>query len=256
MTYADLAGRAALVTGGNSGIGLGMAKGLAAAGADVAIWGTNAAKNEAARAEVAQAGHRAIALECDVGDEAAVAASFARTVELLGPLSGCFANAGISGRSGGKPFFEMTAEEWRRLMRVNLDGAFYTLRAASKHMVENKIEGVLAGTASLAAVEASPRSEHYAATKGGVISMMKSLAVELARYGIRAHSILPGWIDTNMTEKTLASDGFQKKVFPRVPMRRWGTGDDFAGIAVYLMSDASRYHTGDTFVIDGGYSLF
>jgi NAD(P)-dependent dehydrogenase (short-subunit alcohol dehydrogenase family) len=252
----DLTGKAALITGGNSGIGLGMAKGLAAAGADVAIWGTNAAKNEAARAEIAALGRRVAALECDVGDEAAVAASFARTVELLGPISGCFANAGVSGRSGGKPFFEMAAEEWRRVTRVNLDGAFLTLRAASKHMVENKIEGVLAGTASLAAVEGSPRSEHYAATKGGMISMIRSLAVELARYGIRAHSIMPGWIDTNMTEKTLASDGFQKKVLPRVPMRRWGTGDDFSGIAVYLMSEASRYHTGDTFVIDGGYSLF
>ena len=252
----DLTGKTALITGGNSGIGLGMAKAIAAAGADVAIWGTSAEKNAAAREEIAKSGRRVLALECDVGDEAAVEACFARTVETLGPISGCFANAGVSGRSGGKPFFEMTAEEWRRVMRVNLDGAFYTLRAASKHMVRNEVEGVLAGTASLAAIEASPRSEHYAATKGGVISMMKSLAVELARYGIRAHSILPGWIDTNMTEKTLASDGFRNKVFPRVPMRRWGTGDDFGGIAVYLMSSASRYHTGDTFVIDGGYSLF
>jgi NAD(P)-dependent dehydrogenase (short-subunit alcohol dehydrogenase family) len=252
----DLTGKVALITGGNSGIGLGMAKGLAAAGADIAIWGTNAAKNAAAREEIALAGHRVLTLECDVGDEAAVDACFARTVERFGHVDGCFANAGVSGRSGGKPFFEMAAEEWRRVMRVNLDGAFFTLRAASRHMVQNKIEGVLAGTASLAAIEASPRSEHYAATKGGMISMMKSLAVELARYGIRAHSILPGWIDTNMTEKTLASDGFQNKVFPRVPMRRWGTGDDFGGIAVYLMSSASRYHTGDTFVIDGGYSLF
>jgi NAD(P)-dependent dehydrogenase (short-subunit alcohol dehydrogenase family) len=252
----DLTGKVALVTGGNSGIGLGMAKAVAAAGGDVAIWGTNAVKNAAAREAIAAAGTRVIALQCDVGDEAAVDANFARTLETFGRVDGCFANAGVSGRSGGKPFFEMTAEEWRRVLRVNLDGAFFTLRAAAKHMVQNQIEGVLAGTASLAAVEASPRSEHYAASKGGLISVMKSLAVELARYGIRAHSILPGWIDTNLTEKTLASDGFQNKVFPRVPMRRWGTGDDFGGIAVYLMSEASRYHTGDTFVIDGGYSLF
>ena len=251
----DLTGKVALITGGNSGIGLGMARAMAQAGADIAVWGTNAAKNAAARDEIAKSGRKVVALECDVGDEAMVEAAFAKTIETLGRVDGCFANAGVSGR-GGKPFIDMTAEEWRRVMRVNMDGAFFTLRTAAKHMVTNKIEGVLAGTASLAAIEASPRSEHYAATKGGMISMTKSLAVELARYGIRAHSILPGWIDTNMTVKTLASDGFQNKVFPRVPMRCWGTGDDFGGIAVYIMSDASRYHTGDTFVIDGGYSLF
>jgi len=251
----DLTGKVALITGGNSGIGLGMAKALAQAGADIAIWGTNAAKNAAAKEEIATAGGKVVALECDVGDEAAVGASFARTVELLGRVDGCFANAGISGR-GGHSFLEMTGEEWHRVTRVNLDGAFYTFRAAARHMVQRGGDGVLVGTASLAAIEAAPRGEHYAATKGGMISMVRAMAVEFARYGIRAHSILPGWIETNMTANAVATTGFQTKVLPRVPMRRWGEGDDFGGIAVYLMSSASRYHTGDTFVIDGGYSLF
>jgi len=249
----DLTGKVAVVTGGNSGIGLGLATGLAQAGADVAIWGTNAAKNEAARKEIARHGRRVLALQCDVGDESAVNEAFAATLAELGRVDGCFANAGVG--SGGISFLEMSSDEWHRVTRVNLDGAFYTLRAAARHMVE-KGGGVLVGTASLAAVEGAPRSEHYAATKGGMISIMRALAVEFARYGIRAHAILPGWIETEMTAGAFATEGFRTKVLPRVPMRRWGTGADFAGIAVYLMSDASRYHTGDTFVIDGGYSLF
>jgi NAD(P)-dependent dehydrogenase (short-subunit alcohol dehydrogenase family) len=142
------------------------------------------------------------------------------------------------------------------VLRVNLHGAFYTFRTAAKHMVERGGGGVLVGTASLAAIEAAPRSEHYAATKGGVISMVRAMAVEFARYGVRAHSILPGWIETNMTANAVANPKFHGNVMPRIPMRRWGEGDDFGGIAVYLMSSASKYHTGDTFVIDGGYSLY
>ena len=94
------------------------------------------------------------------------------------------------------------------------------------------------------------------AEKAELRDQVRALSVEFARYGVRAHAILPGWIETNMTANAVNTDGFQKKVLPRVPMRRWGTGDDFGGIAVYLMSSASAYHTGDTFVIDGGYSLF
>ncbi len=251
----DLTGKVALVTGGNSGIGLGMAKAVAEAGADVAIWGTNARKNEAARAELAATGRRVLALECDVGDEQAVEQAFARTISELGRVDGCFANAGVSGR-GLKSFLDMSTEEWNRVLRVNLHGAFYTFRTAAKHMVERGDGGVLVGTASLAAIEAAPRGEHYAATKGGVISMVRAMAVEFARYGVRAHSILPGWIETNMTANAVANPKFHGNVMPRIPMRRWGEGDDFGGIAVYLMSAASKYHTGDTFVIDGGYSLF
>ncbi len=251
----DLTGKVALVTGGNGGIGLGMARAMAAAGADIAIWGTSKQKNEAARTELEASGRRVLALECDVGDEAAVEQAFARTVSELGRVDGCFANAGVSGR-GLKSFLDMTTAEWDRVMRVNLDGAFYTFRTAARHMVERGGGGVLVGTASLAAIEAAQRSEHYAATKGGVISMVRALAVEFARHGVRAHAILPGWIETNMTANAVANPKFHGNVMPRIPMRRWGEGDDFGGIAVYVMSDASKYHTGDTFIIDGGYSLF
>jgi NAD(P)-dependent dehydrogenase (short-subunit alcohol dehydrogenase family) len=258
MAYAafDLTGQVALITGGNGGIGLGMAKAVADAGADVAIWGTNAAKNAAAKAEIEKTGRRVLALQVDVGDEAAVEQGFAETLKVLGRVDGCFANAGVSGRGGHRSFAEMPSEEWKRVTRINLDGAFFTFRAAARHMVDRGGGGVLVGTASLAAISGPPRNEHYAATKGAMISMIRSLAVEYARYGIRAHAVLPGWIETEMTANLMANEKFAENVLKRVPMRRWGTGDDFGGIAVYAMSSASRYHTGDTFLIDGGYVLF
>src|SRR5262245_25775058 len=252
----DLTGQVALVTGGNGGIGLGMAQAVAQAGADVAIWGTNASKNASAKAELAKSGRKVVALECDVGDEAAVEAAFAETLKQLGRVDGCFANAGVSGRGGTASFAEMSAEEWHRVLKVNLDGAFYTFRAAAKHMVARGGGGSLVGTASLAAIEGAARNEHYAATKGGLISMIRALAVEFARHGVRANAILPGWIETNMTANAIGNEKFARNVMPRIPMRRWGEGRDFGGIAVYLMSSASSYHTGDTFLIDGGYALF
>ena len=255
MAYApfDLTGKVALITGGNGGIGLGMADALAQAGADVAMWGSNADKNAAAERSLAAHGRRVAAFTCDVGDEAAVERAFADTLARLGRVDACFANAGIGGSA---PFIEMTSEEWHRVLRINLDGVFFTLRAAARHMVERGGGGSLAVTSSLAAIEGQSRGEHYAATKGAVIAMIRAIATEHARWGIRANAILPGWIETAMTDALFAWEPMQKKVLPRVPVRRWGTPADFGGIAVYLASDASQYHTGDTLLIDGGYSIF
>ena len=252
----DLSGKVALVTGGNSGIGLGFAEAMAQAGADVCIWGTNGEKNAAALEQLQSHGGKAAAQTCDVSDQAAVAESFAETLANFGRVDSCFANAGVSGRAANTNFMELEAEEWRRVLDVNLDGVFFTLQAAARHMTERDGGGRLIGTASLAAIEASPRSVHYAASKGALISMMISLSVGLARYGITANSVLPGWIETPMTEPAFNWDKFAAAVKPRIPARRWGTKEDFGGVAVYLASDASAYHSGDTFIIDGAYNKF
>ncbi|MEM7080483.1 MAG: SDR family oxidoreductase [Pseudomonadota bacterium] len=254
----DLSGRVALITGGNGGIGLGFAQGLAQAGCEICIWGTNADKNAAALEQLSQHGPKVTAQLCDVADETQVNEAFALALATHGRVDGCFANAGIGGR--GTAFDEMTREEWDRIIAVNQSGVFYTFRAAAKHMRERAGQGDafgrLVGTASLAAVSGQARGEHYASTKGGMISMMKALAVEYARYGVTAHTILPGWIETDMTQGTFANQKFVDNVIKRVPMRRWGQPEDFSGIAVYIMSSASSYHSADTFLIDGAYFVF
>ncbi|GLQ07729.1 SDR family NAD(P)-dependent oxidoreductase [Sneathiella chinensis] len=254
----DLTGKVALITGGNGGIGLGMGKAIAEAGGDVCIWGTNAEKNAAALEELKPFGTRVAALSCNVANEKEVNDCFAETLSQFGRVDGCFANAGVT--SGKKSFLDIDDADWQRVIGVNLDGAFYTLRAATRHMAERADNGDpggrLIGTASLAAVSGAARNEHYAATKGGLISMLKAMAVEFAGKGITANAILPGWIETAMTEPAFNWQKFSDNVKPRIPARRWGNPDDFGGIAVYIMSDASAYHTGDTFLIDGGYFLF
>ncbi|HEY5634978.1 MAG TPA: glucose 1-dehydrogenase [Burkholderiaceae bacterium] len=250
----DLSGRCAVVTGGNGGIGLGMARALLGAGASVAIWGSNEAKTLAARDALAADGGQVEAFVCDIGNEAQVERAFAASVQALGKVDACFANAGVSARP--TPLLEMTHEEFRRVMRVNVDGVFFTFRAAARHMSARGQGGVLVATASTAAVEGAARNSHYGASKGAVTSYVRALAVELARYRIRVNSILPGWIETDMTARAMADERFAGAVMPRIPARRWGTIDDFGGIAVYLASDASAYHTGEQFVIDGGYTKF
>lgn len=254
----DLTGKVSLVTGGNRGIGLGMAEALAASGSDIVIWGSNAERNAEAEGKLTSYGVRVKAQVVDVSDEDAVVNGMVEAVTAMGRIDTVIANAGIGALSSS--FIEMDTATYRKVLSVNQDGVFWTFREACKHMVERAKAGdpggSIVGIASLAAIEGAGRNEAYAATKGAVISMMKSVAVEHARYGVRANAILPGWIATDMTAGGQASDVFTTKVISRVPARRWGEPKDFGGIAVYLASDASAYHSGDTFVVDGGYAIF
>jgi hypothetical protein len=250
----DLTGKCVLVTGGNSGIGLGFAKGVAEAGADVCIWGRNSKKLVEAEKALNAFGTKIVAMQCDVSDRFQVEQQFAATLAALGKVDTCFANAAIGSR--GTPFVKITQDEWDDILRVNLDGMFHTLQVAVRYMVERGEGGSLVTTSSGSTIFGAPRAQHYASTKAAATAMMKGLAVEYARYGIRVNTVIPGWIDTPMTERVIGSEPFEKKVLTRIPLRRWGTGDDFRGIAVYLASDASAYHTGDTFMIDGGYGVY
>ena len=254
----DLTGKVALVTGGNGGIGFGMVEALAQAGADVVIWGSNPEKNAAAEARLKDTGVRVLTQRVDVADKSAVDAGMAEAVKKMGRVDTVIANAGIGIK--GKAFVDIPVEDYRKILSVNLDGVFFTFQAACRHMVERADKGDAGGSlvaiSSLSAISGAARNEHYASTKGALLPMVKAIAVEHARYGIRANSILPGWIATDMTQKSQESDVFNSKVIGRVPMRRWGSPADFGGMAIYFASDASSFHTGDQVLIDGGYASF
>jgi NAD(P)-dependent dehydrogenase (short-subunit alcohol dehydrogenase family) len=254
----DLTGRVGLVTGGNGGIGLGMAEALAQAGAGVVIWGTNAEKNAAAEKRLKAHGGRVSVRKVDVADEKAVVEGMKAAVAEMGRVDSVFANAGIG--VPVKSFLDITGEHIRKISSVNLEGAIFTLREGARHMVERAGTGDPGGSlvaiSSLSAIDGAARNEHYAATKTAVLAVVRGLAVEFARYGVRANAILPGWIATDMTKGGQASEKFNQQVIGRVPFRRWGQPEDFGGIAVYLTSNASSFHTGDSLLIDGGYAVF
>lgn len=260
MTYKsfDLTGRVALVTGGNGGIGLGMADALAQAGANVEIWGTNGEKNARALDRLKAHGTKVNARIVDVSTEANVVAGMEALLAEFGRLDACFANAGMSNR--WKSFLDIGGEDYRRLMAINLDGAIWTMREACRHMKARAEAGDPGGSvvavASLGALMGAARNEDYTATKAALIAVTQGIAVEFARYGVRANSILPGWIETEMTAASKANPKFTEHVISRVPSKRWGKPEEFGGIAVYLASDASTFHTGDQILIDGGFSKF
>lgn len=254
----NLAGKTVLITGGNSGIGLGMAEGLAKCGCQISIWGRNPDKNQAALKTLETYGSKITAYVCDVSDEESVQETFNKVLSEHGRIDGCFANAGFGGQS--KHFDEIKTEDWQNIIDTNLNGAFYVLRLAARHMRERAnmgdAFGRLVGTSSLSAKSGLPGSQHYVASKGGMISMMTALAVEYARYGVTAHSIVPGFVETSLTETLMSNPAFTQKVLPRIPTRRVGSGEDFAALAAYIMSDGSSWHTGQEFIVDGGYWIF
>jgi len=259
MDLFDLSGRVAVITGGNGGIGLGMAKGLASAGCAVSIWSRNAEKNAKAADAIKALGGKVHTQVCDVSSPEQAGRAMAATLQAFGRVDGMFANAGTGG-GGRRPFIERSEEEWRRMMSTNLDGIFHVFQVAARHMTERAKAGDpfgrLVATSSLAAISGTAQNEHYAATKAAANAVVRALAVELARYGVTANAILPGWTKSEMTAPAFSNEKFVNNVMPRIPMRRFGEPEDFAGIAVYLMSKASSYHTADTFLIDGGYAVF
>jgi NAD(P)-dependent dehydrogenase (short-subunit alcohol dehydrogenase family) len=249
----DLSGKVAVVTGGNGGIGLAIARGLAKAGAQIAIWARDAAKNEAAVKELEALGVRTLALPCDVSDEAQVAGAVEKSVAALGRIDIGVANAGFG---TVKAYLDTSLEEWRRVTRVDLDGVFLTFREIARHLVARGGGGKLIAISSIGEIFGMARQVSYAARKGGGGTLVRSLAVELARHDIQVNGVQPGWIVTDATKPLLEWKAMNDTIVHRTPARRWGKPEDVAGACVYLASDAARFHTGDTLRVDGGYSVF
>jgi len=247
----DLSGKVALVTGGNGGIGLGMARGLARAGARVVVVGRNQEKSAAAVEELKRLRSDSFAIATDVTDEGAVAALMTETVNRCGRLDILVNNAGTNIR---KPAHEASLDEWRQVMDANLTSAFLCSRAAHPYLKRSGA-GKVINIGSMLSIFGAPYAPAYGASKGGIVQFTKSIAVAWAADNIQANAILPGWIDTDLTRKARADvPGLNERVLARSPSGRWGTIDDFAGIAVFLASPASDFITGTAIPVDGGYS--
>lgn len=257
----DLMGKVALVTGGNSGLGLGFANGIARAGADVVVWGRRAEKNAEAATELREHGGRVLTQEIDVAEEEQVVRGIEEAVEKMGRLDCVVANAGIA--TEPTSFAELSAHEYNALLAVNQHGAFFTLREAVKHMIARAENGDPGGSlivnGSLSVIAGVPRLEHYAAAKGALAAMTRGIAVECGRYGIRANMILPGRFPSALTDASnpLMVERLRhgEEAAAKMPIPRLGVPEDLQGIVVYLMSDASAYHTGDLITVDGGLSV-
>jgi 2-deoxy-D-gluconate 3-dehydrogenase len=248
----DLTGKVALVTGGNGGIGLGMATGLAQAGARVVIAARNAQKSAAAVDALNALGSDAFALTADVTDEASVAALFDRVAERCGRLDIMVNNAGINVR---KPVDKLALAEWNQVMDTNLTSAFLCCRAAHPHF-KAAGGGKIINIGSMMSIFGASFAPVYSASKGGIVQLTKSMAAAWATDGIQVNAVLPGWIETELTDGARAQvPGLSERVVARTPTGRWGQPQDLAGIAVFLASAASDFVTGTAIPVDGGYSI-
>jgi 2-deoxy-D-gluconate 3-dehydrogenase len=251
MNLFDLSGRVAVITGGNGGIGFGMAKGLAAAGATIVVAGRDSAKSGAAVAELKCAGGHASAIPVDVLKEESCRALIAETVKAYGRLDILVNNAGMSIR---KPPEAYTLAEWHTVLDSNLTSAFLCSHAAYPVMKRGGA-GKIINIGSMMSIFGAPFATAYAASKGGMVQMTKAMATAWAKDRIQVNAILPGWIDTALTRRAREQvEGLHDSVLKRTPAGRWGAPDDFAGVAVFLSAPASDFVTGATLAVDGGYS--
>jgi 2-deoxy-D-gluconate 3-dehydrogenase len=248
----DLTGKVAIVTGGNGGIGLGMARGLAQAGAAIAVVGRNAAKSADAVAQLKQSGAKAIAVSADVTEKEAVAAMVERVARDLGRIDILVNNAGISIR---KPPHVLDITEWNSVIATNLTSAFLCSQAVYPAMIAAG-GGKVINIGSMMSIFGASFASAYAASKGGIVQFTRACAVAWAPDNIQVNAVLPGWIDTDLTKRARQEvDGLHDRVLARTPAARWGGIDDFAGIAVFLASPASDFVTGTAIPVDGGYSV-
>jgi 2-dehydro-3-deoxy-D-gluconate 5-dehydrogenase len=252
MTAFNLNGHVALITGGNGGIGLGMARGLAEAGASIAIAARNMEKSEAAAETLRAVGAEVITVAVDVSSEQSVKDMVAATLDKFGRVDSLIANAGVNDR---KPPQDYSAETWNWIVETNLSGPFFCAQSVYPAM-KSQGGGKIITIGSMASIFGLPFAAPYAATKGGVVQMSRVLATAWAADNIQVNAILPGWIDTELTRNARSQvDGLHDRVETRTPAARWGNPQDFAGIAVFLASSASDFVTGTAIPVDGGYSI-
>lgn len=246
----DLTGKVSLVTGANSGLGFGFAEGLARAGSDIILWGRRTDANARAADKLRTLGVKVHSETVDVANEAAIVSGVASGLAAMGRIDTVVANAGIASQ---KPFIDMDAATYHQLINVNQHGVVFTLREVAKHMVARGGGGSMIVCGSGSIFQGVPTMTHYGAAKGALAALAKGIAAELGPHGIRCNVIAPGFI---ITEMTMADPDLGKMIADAVsaksPIGRAGNPDDLWGAAVYLASDLSRYHTGDTLIIDGG----